>query len=157
MPAFMYDKHMTVVAANSLARRLDRVFEPGNNLVLDAFRPRDGGPPDDADLRNKRDQAVAVLRASLRRHPEDGVFLDIVGELAATSAEFSSLWASTTPMKNTDTITFQLRPGESVKLTYHRLEASGRDGEVLVIFHPADQAATRVLDELITRHQGAAE
>jgi hypothetical protein len=147
-PALIYDKHLTVVAANELARAIGPGFAVGSNLALHTFRASQRDENDLPDWDTKHDQIAAILRGSLRDHSEDGEFLDIVGELAATSPEFASSWASDPAMMPTGTFTFVHGTLGKFDLTYHRLSL-GNDGDTLVVWRPGDAAGASVLQKLL--------
>ncbi|AXH35389.1 hypothetical protein DVJ78_08180 [Humibacter sp. BT305] len=96
----------------------------------------------------KHEQIAAMLRESIRQHAEDGVFLDIIGELAATSIEFSVAWAADSPLQQSGTCVFVHAQFGKFDLTYHQLDIEGGDGETLIIWSPTDDNAQTVLDAL---------
>ncbi|WP_434770223.1 hypothetical protein [Curtobacterium flaccumfaciens] len=92
LPAVVTDRHLTVVASNSLARALSGAFRPTVNIARYAFL---NPVVDDASPEwwEASGQIVAMLRDSLDQHEEDAGFRKLVGELSSQSIAFARAWA----------------------------------------------------------------
>jgi hypothetical protein len=91
-PAVIVGRYRDVLAANRLARLLNRGFEPGSNLLRHVFLDPDGRRCY-LDWAEIAEGAVAGLRASAGAEPDDPRLASLVRELSAGSGEFQDLWS----------------------------------------------------------------
>jgi hypothetical protein len=141
-PAFAFDEHLDVVAANELAAHLMRV-QRGCNLAILTFLD-DRVDRTTQAWQEHAEVVAATLRASLDAHAEDGQFLDLVGELATESAEFPLAWARwPEPMPHGSLTCFA--DGEAVALRYTQMQPVTAPGYTVVMTWAADEHAREVL------------
>ncbi|MFJ6651896.1 hypothetical protein ACIQLJ_03755 [Microbacterium sp. NPDC091313] len=141
-PAFAFDPHLDVVAANALAGRFLRV-RVGENLASLTFL--DGRVDrSTAAWQACADVVAGLLRASLAAHAEDDRFLEMVGELATTSAEFPSTWARWPDSTTQGSLTCSAA-GQPVTLRFAHLLPSAAPWCTLVMTWAADDRASAVL------------
>lgn len=146
-PALVYSRHLRVVVSNDLACAVAPGFAVGSNLARFTFI--DGiNEAGVRDRGHKRQQVAAILRESLRRHTEDGAFLDLVGELSATSPAFAESWASRERPTLSGTFEFNHPDVGWFALTFHRFPLRAALGDTLVLWRPADTKAARSLARL---------
>ena len=139
IPAFLCDRHFTVLASNAMASALSPGFVEGTNLArfvfLEARINRNHGMYDVA-----ADQVAAMLRESLDEHEGDSQFRRIVGELAAKSADFSTAWADESlSAKSRDSMVFDDTPVGPVRVHYQVLRVPGNAEDSLIVWGPADE------------------
>lgn len=92
VPALVADRHLTVVAANAMARTLSGAFRPSVNIARYAFL--DPVVEDDStEWVEASAQIAAMLRDSLEQHDEDDEFRALIGELSSQSRSFARTWA----------------------------------------------------------------
>ncbi|CAM5697436.1 helix-turn-helix transcriptional regulator [Streptomyces fumanus] len=95
-PAFIVGHAQDILVANDLAEALYSDFAQRDNVLRMLFLDPAAGSfyrgPERA-----RQRAVADLRATAARTPDDPRVLELVGELAVRSAGFRSLWAREYP------------------------------------------------------------
>lgn len=141
LPAFVRDRHLTVIASNALARALSPAFAEGVNLARFAFLET-ADQPDDS-CRDAGEQIAAMLRTSLDLHRQDESFRRLVGELSARSARFSVAWATEVASARTGRVTFGETAAGPLTLTYreHWLDPDG--SRTLVVFD-SDESQTAV-------------
>ena len=147
VPALIRDRHLTVIAANPLARALSPSFEPGVNLArftfLDAARfDRDGSHEE------FRTQVAAMLRDSLDQHEEDAPFRGLVGELSARSLPFAEAWATEVRARRSGSATFDHTAVGSITLGYRELWIDGTYDDVLMLWRCEDSESRHKLGEL---------
>lgn len=136
VPAFVEDRYLEVLAANRLAAALSPNMRAGVNRLLAAFLD-----PAERELHENWEQATASavgqLRASMGARADDPQMTALVGELSVKSERFRRLWARqdvVAPAGGPAT----LHHPEVGEMTLYRekLQVSGTDGQVLVIYHP---------------------
>jgi transcriptional regulator with XRE-family HTH domain len=136
MPAFVEDRYLEVLAANRLAAALSPNMRAGVNRLLAAFLD-----PAERELHENWEQATASavgqLRATRGARADDPQMTALVGELSVKSERFRQLWARqdvVAPAGGSAT----LHHPEVGEMTLYRekLQISGTDGQVLVIYHP---------------------
>lgn len=144
-PAFVEGRYLDVLAANALATALSPRLVAGRNRMRDVFLD-----PAEQALFPDWESASAVLLAGFRRSvgadADDARVVELVGELSIASPTFRRLWSRhDVRERRGGTLTFQ-HPvvGE---LTVHRekLQVTGTDGLVLVLYHPATAEAADAL------------
>ncbi|MDO9395080.1 MAG: hypothetical protein Q7T71_00900 [Herbiconiux sp.] len=150
-PAFVRDRHLTVVASNELARAVSPGFADGVNLLRFTFlsgeidRSEEQWPVIAA-------QSVGLLRDSLEQHDDDQAFRGLVGELSALSRSFSSAWADENgSVAHSGPVTFATPGRPDLRLVYQELRLPDEHEHVLVVWRAADQASRRRLDALMSR------
>ncbi|PPF77637.1 hypothetical protein C5B96_15325 [Subtercola sp. Z020] len=156
VPAFLSDRHLTVVASNDAARAVSPSFVEGVNLVRFTFlepQVRHGDP----EWAPVADQVTAMLRDSLDQHEEDASFRDIVGELSARSREFAEAWADETRPEASARVRFTGTVVGSFDLTYQRLRVPDEYDDVLFVFRASDPASHLALAQLIEIASGPTE
>jgi transcriptional regulator with XRE-family HTH domain len=92
-PAYVQNRHMTVLIANPMARALSPYFAPGFNHLRSAFLE-----PEWPGLVRNGDTVDAILVSWLRfniaeESPSDPELQSLVGELSLGSQRFRTLWA----------------------------------------------------------------
>ncbi|PZE68747.1 helix-turn-helix transcriptional regulator [Curtobacterium sp. MCBD17_021] len=96
--AFVQNARLDVVAMNTLGRALySDVLDTGGdrpNFARFAFLHQDLSRRLYPDWEGAADTAVAMLRTSAGRHPDDRALRELVGELATLSPEFRRKWAA---------------------------------------------------------------
>lgn len=152
-PAFVHDKHLTVLAANALARAILPGLDVGINMARFTFLDERIA----TDATGISDEVASVLRESLQRHNEDPVFIEIVGELSARSREFAEAWAND-DVRAPTTRAHRLEPEgvEPMTLAYQQLQVPGRDEEILVVWKPCDPNSELELARLANIIRGSA-
>jgi transcriptional regulator with XRE-family HTH domain len=135
VPAFVEDRYWEVLAANRLAAVLSPNMRAGVNRLRAAFLD-----PAERELHANWEQATASavgqLRASMGAHAGDPQLTALVSELSVKSERFRRLWARQdviAPAGGPAT----LHHPEVGEMTLYRekLQVSGTDGQVLVIYH----------------------
>ncbi|GAA2228943.1 hypothetical protein N1031_05960 [Herbiconiux moechotypicola] len=149
-PAFVYDRHLTVVASNAAAVVVAPGFAVGSNLARFTFLPSTADT-NARDWSAKRDQVAALLRESLHRHLEDEKYLDLVGELATLSPDFASAWAAEPASSPAGEFVFSSPVVGEFLLRYHLFPLAGRSGETLAIWHAPDLAGEEALRRLTSQ------
>jgi len=153
VPAAVYDRHLTVHVANDLLRAVHPSFRPGTNLARAAFLQPDGAPlfraaPDPTDATPIGSRLAAELRRSLDEHDEDRGFVELVGELAARSADFARLWAEPGDVGPSGVVGFDNPLVGHLVLAYHRFAVPGPDGDILLVWRGADERSSERLARL---------
>jgi len=147
IPAFLRDRHMTVIAANPLARAVSPGFAEGVNLVRYLYLDPSAGPGYEG-FDQMAMQVTADLRDSLEQHGEDGWFRRLVGELSTASEHFATQWASESPPDHTGVLPVRHDQVGPMTLSYHQLRIPDDYEDVLVVFSPADDESRRSLARL---------
>jgi hypothetical protein len=142
IPALVYDRHLDVLAANVLANRVLRV-RAGDNLVRATFLADDVHRGTEA-WNGAAAAVVGALRESLDAHVEDDAFLELVGELAATSAQFPQFWADAAHGGTSGEVDC-IVGGEVIALRYTKLIAQALPTHTVLVWHPVDAAARHVI------------
>ena len=153
VPAAVYDRHLTVQVANDLLHAVHPSFRPGTNLARAAFLQPDGAPlfrasPDPADATSIGSRLAAELRRSLDEQDEDQGFVELVGELAARSADFARLWAEPGEAGPNGVVRFDNPVVGHLVLAYHRFAVPGPDGDTLLLWRGADERSAQGLQRL---------
>ena len=148
-PAFVHNRHLTVLAANALNVALCPVFRPGVNLLRALFLEPELRSLY-SDWQDVAHSAVARVRVLVGRDVDDPLLVEIVSELSERSEEFRRLWARHD---------IQLRPAHRqvfnhpivgrVELQPERLAIVGTDGQMLIVRHaepgsPSERAIRRL-------------
>ena len=148
-PAFVRDRHLTVIGSNPLARSVSPSFEPGVNLARFTFLDRSVAHDNPDDWREIAREVAAMLRDSLEQHEADARFQRIVGELAATSAVFADAWADDGHrMRQAAAFTFQNERVGPMRLAYQQLRIPEDYESMLVVWTPVGEPSRERLARL---------
>lgn len=149
VPAFVRDEHLDVVASNQLARAVSAAFSEGVNIARYTFL-NEWTEESTGDWTDVSAQVVAILRAEVDRVPGDDGFRRLVGELAVSSEQFSSLWARPDAhARAIGIVRFEHPVVGPLPLTYQTLGVPGSPELSLVIWTAAPGAPQTALDRLI--------
>ena len=149
VPAFLCDRHFTVMASNDAARAVSPAFVEGTNLARFTFLEPDVDRGH-AMWPEASSQVAALLRESLDEHEADSSFHTIVGELSAHSRDFSVAWADDArAAKTRGVIPFDETPVGRIVLGYQLLTVPGQDRDVLFVWHPVDDRSRHRLRTLL--------
>lgn len=135
LPAFVEGRYFDVLAANAMARALSPALRAGENRLRSVFLD-----PAERELYLDWERALATMvagfRASVGTATDDPRGVQLVGELSMASEHFRRLWARH-DVKIREGAPARLRHPEVGELTLRRekLEISGSDGQLLVIYH----------------------
>ncbi len=148
IPAFVRDKHLTVLSANPLARAVSRSFGEGVNLVRRTFI--------DSDVLRTSPHAEAIaghvmtaFRESLDRHESDSDFEELVVDASERSATFAALWAEdVVELGGPGTFLFSDTAVGPLRLSYQQLAIPRRFDQTLVVWRAADEHARGALARL---------
>ena len=136
-PAFVEGRYLDVLAANTLATALSPRLAVGRNRLRDVFLD----PAERALFDPNSDKAVEALIAGFRQSvgtdTDDPRLIELVGELSLASPDFRRLWArhDIGPRRGATMRLAHPQVGELV-LNREKLEVTGADGLMLVIYHP---------------------
>jgi hypothetical protein len=147
VPALIRDRHLTVVAANPLARALTSSFTPGANLARSTFLDA-AGRSNEPCWAAVTTQVAAMLRDSLDHHHGDGEFRGLVGELSAKSSDFSDAWAAETRPTGTGVATFVGSTVGDLTLSYRELWIDESHEHALMLWRSASATAAQQLRAL---------
>lgn len=157
MPAFIHDKRMTVLAANTLGSALSPNYRPGVNLLRAVFLdPRERELH--VDWGRATTEAVAGLRAAATTALDDPELNSLVGELSLKSEEFRQLWARHDVHLRTGGMSL-LEHTEvgALELRHEKFTISGTDGHTLVAYHAeagsSSAQALAILGSLSATHE----
>ena len=145
-PAYVSDRYLDVIAANSLATALSPVFAPGRNIVHAAFLD-----PAFAELNHDHTaglkRIVAALRANAGPDVEEPRLIELVGELSVRSEAFRRLWVrhDVRPLTPRGAHSYNHPQVGRLTLTFDKFYVAGAEGQVLVVYHaepgsPSEQA-----------------
>lgn len=154
-PAFVWGRHMDILAANALVMAISPVFSPGVNLVRATFLDPEVRRLVD-DWEDAARSTVARLRALVGADLEDPDLAALVSELSQQSESFRRLWARhDIQIAPIATRTFNHPIVGPLDLKPERLAIVGTEGQVLIVYHaeagsPSERALTR-LAALIAR------
>ena len=149
VPAFLCDRHFTVVASNTAASAVSPAFVEGTNLARFAYLEPDVDR-NHAMWPEASSQVAALLRESLDEHEADPSFHTIVGELSARSRDFSVAWADDArTAKTRGVVPFDETPVGPIVLAYQLLTVPGDDRDVLFVWHPVDDGSREALRQLL--------
>ncbi|GAA2228993.1 helix-turn-helix domain-containing protein [Herbiconiux moechotypicola] len=141
-PAYILDRNLTVVMANSRARHeLPGGWEPGANAALIVFS--ESWRKADRHWSATAEHTVAALRYS--SDPADPELRDLVGLLSLREPDFAELWGrhEASPITVRE-LTVELVGGRTAGLTEQGLVVPGERGHTVVVLH-ASATATRRL------------
>jgi len=133
-PALLYDRHLDLLAINSMGRALFSWLGDETNLLRAIFL-------DPAARVFYRDWAliaegcVAALRVD-NAGRDDHRLVELVGELSANSAEFASLWSRhEVRVKRGETKHFEHPVLGPLTLSFENLTIADAPGQHLVVYH----------------------
>jgi transcriptional regulator with XRE-family HTH domain len=134
-PALVHGRHMTTLAANSMAVALSPFFAPGVNTLRAAFLE-----PEMRELYRDWDEmtakTVAYLRSIIGGAVDDPRLAELIGELSLRSERFRMLWARQDVRQKTSGSVRMLHPQiGSLDLHYEKLALPGAPGQMLVTYH----------------------
>ncbi|KAA9136134.1 MmyB family transcriptional regulator [Microbacterium caowuchunii] len=150
VPAFIVDRHLTVLAANPLLRRLFPGCDPGTNILRHAFQ---GDLPwfTPAQLARIKRIVTATLRESLDRTGPDDVFVELVGELAAEDDDFGVSWADDVAADTDGIVVLHDAEAGIIQLIWQIFDVPGSSGDRLCVWGTADTASADALAEIASR------
>ncbi|MFJ3392514.1 helix-turn-helix domain-containing protein [Leifsonia aquatica] len=156
-PAFVEGRYLDVLAANALATALSPRLVAGRNRMRDVFLD-----PAEQALFPDWEAASAVLIAGFRRSvgadADDARVVELVGELSIASPTFRRLWSRhDVRERQGGTLTFEHPVVGALSVHREKLQVTGTDGLVLVLYHPATAEAAEKLALLGSLQAGAAE
>ncbi|MFI1002393.1 helix-turn-helix domain-containing protein [Streptomyces galbus] len=133
VPAFVESRAFDVLACNPLAVALSPRLSPGHNRLRSFFLD-----PEEQEFQGDWEKAaagfVAALRTSVGDDTDDPRFVELVGELALSSARFRSLWARH-DVRALDGGTTTVRHPVVGELRLHR-DKLPVDDVLLVVYYP---------------------
>lgn len=155
-PAFVEGRYLDVLAANALAAALSPRLVPGRNRLRDVFLD-----PAEQALFPEWEAASAALIAGFRQSvgadADDARVVGLVGELAVASPVFRRLWSRHDVRERQGaTLTFEHPEVGALAVHREKLQVTGTDGIVLVLYHPVDTVAEEKLALLAALSAGAA-
>lgn len=144
-PAFIEGRYLDVLAANALATALSPRLVAGNNRLRDVFLD-----PEERSLFPEWEATAAALIAGFRQSvgsdTDDARVVELVGELSVASPTFSRLWSRhDVRERQGGTVTFQHPSLGDVMVHREKLEVTGTEGIVLVVYHAARPEADEKL------------
>ncbi|MFF2051825.1 helix-turn-helix transcriptional regulator [Leifsonia sp. NPDC058194] len=136
-PAFVEGRYLDVLTANPLATALSPRLVAGRNRMRDVFLD-----PAEQALFPDWEAASAVLIAGFRRSvgadADDARVVELVGELSIASPAFRRLWSRhDVRERQGGTLTFEHPVVGALSVHREKLQVTGTDGLVLVLYHPA--------------------
>jgi transcriptional regulator with XRE-family HTH domain len=136
LPAFVEGRYFDVLAANGLAAALSPRLVTGGNRLRDVFLD-----PAEQSLYPNWEAATANLVAGFRQSvgtdTDDPRFIELVGELSLASPRFRQLWARhDVRARRGASMHFDHPQVGELRLNREKLEISGTEGQMLVIYHP---------------------
>jgi transcriptional regulator with XRE-family HTH domain len=136
-PAFVEGRSLDVLAANTLATALSPRLVAGRNRLRDVFLDAE-----EQALFPDWEAASAVLIAGFRRSvgadADDPRVVELVGELSIASPLFRRLWSRhDVRERQGGTLTFEHPQVGALTVHREKLQITGTDGIVLVLYHPA--------------------
>ncbi|MFJ2369868.1 hypothetical protein [Microbacterium sp. NPDC087665] len=146
-PALIRDRHLTVLASNTMARALSPGFDEGVNLARYAFIDA-VDHAGDAGWYESTSQIAAMLRDSLDIHRDDAPFRRIVGELSARSPQFSVAWADEAAPARQGEVTFVDTAVGDLTLVYREEWLDDTQAEAIMLLSGVDAASETKLDAL---------
>ena len=146
LPAFIEGRYLDVLAANPLAAALSPRLVPGGNRLRDVFLdPAEQAMFPDWELAAAA--LVAGFRQSIGTDTDDPRVIELVGELSVASPRFRRLWARhDVRARGGAVLTFHHPQVGELRVNREKLEISGTDGIMLVIYHP--DVGTEAADKL---------
>jgi transcriptional regulator with XRE-family HTH domain len=154
-PAFVWGRHMDILAANALVMAISPVFSPGVNLVRATFLDPEVRRLVD-DWEDAARSTVARLRALVGPDVGDPDLAALVSELSEHSEPFRRLWARhDIQIAPIATRTFNHPVVGPLDLKPERLAIIGAEGQVLIVYHAeAGSRSERALMRLARRIAG---
>jgi len=148
-PAFVWGRHMDILAANALVTAISPVFSPGVNLVRATFLDPEVRRLVD-DWEEAARSTVARLRALVGPDVENPDLAALVSELSEQSEPFRRLWARhDIQIAPIATRTFHHPIVGPLDLKPERLAIIGTEGQVLIVYHAeAGSRSARALARL---------
>ena len=143
-----YDRHLDVIGSTRKAQALHPIYLPGTNIARFAYL----GAETNRDLQDwdhKADLIASALRSSLNRHPEDSVFLDLIGELTARSDAFARSWALNIHHAGQAAVLIRHPEAGELRLNQHELPLGGGSEDTLVVWTGADESSISKLAHLV--------
>ncbi|ANP72220.1 hypothetical protein [Cryobacterium arcticum] len=155
-PAFLCDRHLTVVVSNNAARALSAAFSEGVNLARFTFL-EPGIDRDQPGYDAAAHQVAALLRVSLNQHrADDASFRGIVGDLSVMSMDFATAWADTSlPAQASGVIDFADTPEGLIRMAYQVLHVPNSDGDALIVWGARDTESSQSLARLVKASTGS--
>lgn len=161
-PAFIEGPYFDILASNRLARALSPGLVTGGNQLRDLFLDEDEQALH-PDWKNVTECFVANLRQAVGNDVDDPRFVELTEELSLASPRFRQLWArhEVRGQRGTPLRLDHPQVGE-LTLNRERLEISGAEGLMLVVYHPdagssdADKLALLASADLPTSDRTAA-
>jgi transcriptional regulator with XRE-family HTH domain len=146
-PAFVEGRYLDVLAANALAIALSPRLAVGGNRLRDVFLDPAERALFDPNSDKAAEALIAGFRQSVGTDIDDPRFIELVGELSLASSDFRRLWArhDVGPRQGAAMRLDHPQVGELL-LNREKLEISGADGLMLVIYHP--DAGTEAAEKL---------
>lgn len=147
-PAFLCDRHLSIVASNQLARALSPAFAEGSNVAqfvfLEPELDRSTSMFDDAVR-----QVVALLRDSANDDIEDAALRPSVEDLAHRSPAFATAWADqTSTVAKFGSAAFSNTRVGRLHLDYVVLRIPDNAHDRLFAWVPHDAVSTTALERL---------
>lgn len=134
-PAFVMNRTLDLLAANTLAQALYSAFTPADNLARMTFLDP-AGPTFYTDWNRTAQATVANLREATGFEPDNPRLRELVGTLTEHSADFARLWHSHTVRGKTQEAKHIHHPDVGpLTLTYQAFDVREAPGQQLVIYH----------------------
>ncbi|HEY4269249.1 MAG TPA: helix-turn-helix transcriptional regulator [Galbitalea sp.] len=142
-PAFVEGRYLDVLVANTLATALSPRLVAGGNRLRDVFLDPEEQALFDPNSDKAAEALIAGFRQSVGTDIDDPRFIELVGELSLASPDFRRLWArhDVGPRQGAAMRLDHPQVGELL-LNREKLEVSGADGLMLVIYHADAGTAT---------------
>lgn len=155
-PALVHGRHMSTLAANSMAVALSPYFAPGVNTLRAAFlEPELREFYRDWDAMTAK--AVAYLRSVIGADVDDPKLVELIGELSLHSERFRTLWARQDVRQKTSGLTRLLHPQVgALDLHYEKLALPESPGQVLITYHAERGSPSYERLELLAHLAGSA-
>ncbi|MFK8908948.1 helix-turn-helix transcriptional regulator [Streptomyces sp. YS-3] len=159
-PAFVIDRTLDVLAANTLAEALHSPFEKADNLARMAFLDP-AGRQFYTRWNHTAEAIVSHLRQAAGLDPDNPRLRELVHTLTESSADFTRLWNTHAVRGKSQDAKHLLHPDVGpVTLTYQTFEVRAAPGQQLVIYQAEPDSpsarALRLLDTMhVTSHQNA--
>ncbi|MEV6954185.1 helix-turn-helix transcriptional regulator [Streptomyces sp. NPDC051183] len=146
-PAFVINRALDVLAANTLAEALYSPFDPADNLARMVFLDP-AGRRFHTRWADTAQAVVSHLREAAGLDPDNPRLRSLVRELADQSAEFTRLWHTHAVRGKTSDVKHLLHPDVGpLTLTYQAFDVREAPGQQLVVYQaepagPGAQALT---------------
>ena len=142
-----FDRHLDVVGSSRKAQAIHPIYLPGTNIARFAYLTGHTNR-DLQDWDQKADLITSALRSSLSRYPEDGVFLDLVGELTAGSDVFARSWALNTVAAGNTAILIRHPDVGELRLDQRQVPLGENSEDTLVFWTGSDTSSASKLASL---------